>query len=245
VDDAMNRVSQNKIDVLRPMTKDTLTLRVADAIKAYVVSENLSPGAKLPSERNLSELLAVSRNIVREGLSILVAEGVIVKKPGKGIFLREMAEASWAHVGGEILNQERERYEAIREARAAVEIGAIGLIVSRVTEQDLEQLEQTVRKLERKAWAGEMFLSEDMQFHLTLLQSARNDFLLQWSPMVEEVMRVWVYQKDLMPSTIKPRLLREGARVAAEHRAILEAIRRRDVDESRALLRQHFLVPDL
>ena len=139
------------------MTKDTLTLRVADAIKAYIVSENLSPGAQLPSERNLSELLAVSRNVVREGLSILVAEGVIVKKPGKGIFVRQMAKASLAQMGGDILKQERERYEAIREARAAVEIGAIGLIVSRVTEQDLEQLEQTVIDLERKASAGRRF----------------------------------------------------------------------------------------
>jgi GntR family transcriptional repressor for pyruvate dehydrogenase complex len=228
------------------MTKDTLTLRVADAIKAYIVSENLSPGARLPSERNLSELLAVSRNVVREGLSILVAEGVIVKKPGKGIFLREMAKASVAHVGREILAQERERYDAIREARAAVELGAIGLIVRRITDQDLEQLAQTVRDLERKAAAGEPFFKEDMQFHLVLLQSARNDFLLQWSPMVEEVMRVWVYPKDSMASAIKPRMSREdGARVAAEHRAILEAIRQRDVEAARTLLMKHFLVPDL
>jgi DNA-binding GntR family transcriptional regulator len=64
--------------------------------------------------------------------------------------------------------------------------------------------------------------------------------------MVEEVMRVWVYQKNAMASAIKPRPRREdGARVAAEHRAILEAIRRRDVDDARALLRQHFLVSDL
>ena len=107
----MNRVSHNSIEILRPMTKDTLTLRVADAIKAYIVTENLSPGAQLPSERNLSHLLAVSRNIVREGLSILVAEGVIVKKPGKGIFVRPMAEDSLAQMGGDILKQERERYE--------------------------------------------------------------------------------------------------------------------------------------
>ncbi len=241
----MNRVSQKNNEILRPMTKDTLTLRVADAIKAYIVSENLSPGAKLPSERNLSELLAVSRNVVREGLSILVAEGVIVKKAGKGIFLREISQASLAHMGGEILKQERDRYEAIREARAAVEIGAIGLIVSRVTEQDLEQLEQTVFNLERKAAAGEPFFREDMRFHLLLLQSARNDFLLQWSPMVEEVMRVWVYHKDSLANAVKPHMSQDGARVAAEHRAILEAIRQRDVKESRALLTKHFLVPEL
>lgn len=240
------QASQNTSEILRPMTKDTLALRVADAIKAYIVSENLSPGAKLPSERNLSELLAVSRNVVREGLSILVAEGVIIKKPGKGIFLREIGKTAVAQIGAEILEQEHARYEAIREARAAVEIGAIGLIISRATDKDLEQLEQTVLDLERKAAAGEMFFREDMQFHLTLLQSARNDFLLQWSPMVEEVMRVWVYNKDSLASAIKPRSSREdGARVAAEHRAILEAIRKRDVEESRTLLRKHFLVSDL
>jgi DNA-binding FadR family transcriptional regulator len=242
----MERVAQSSIEILRPMTKDTLTLRVADAIKAYIVSENLSPGAQLPSERNLSELLAVSRNVVREGLSILVAEGVIVKKPGKGIFVREMAETSLAQMGGEILKQERERYEAIREARAAVEIGAIGLIVSRVTEEDLEQLEQSVFDLEQKALAEETFLREDMQFHLTLLSSARNEFLLQWSPMVEETMRLWMYQEDSLAGAVKPRMSKkDGARVAAEHRAILEAIRKGDVEASRKLLKAHFLVSDL
>ena len=44
----MNRVSHNSIEILRPMTKDTLTLRVGDAIKAYIVSENLAPGASCP-----------------------------------------------------------------------------------------------------------------------------------------------------------------------------------------------------
>ena len=85
-----------------------------------------------------------------------------------------------------------------------------------------------------------------MKFHLTLLQSARNEFLLQWSPMVEETMRLWMYQEDSLASAVKPRMSREdGARVAAEHRAILEAIRKRDVEASRILLREHFLVSDL
>ncbi|NIV40175.1 MAG: GntR family transcriptional regulator, partial [Anaerolineae bacterium] len=53
------------------MSRDTLARRVSDAIKAYIVNEHLSPGSKLPSERRLSESLAVSRNVVREGLSIL------------------------------------------------------------------------------------------------------------------------------------------------------------------------------
>jgi DNA-binding FadR family transcriptional regulator len=110
----------------------------------------------------------------------------------------------------------------------------------------LDQLEQSVVNLEDKAKSGEMFLREDLQFHLTLLQAARNEFLLQWSPMVEEVMRVWVYQQNSLAEVFKADLRRQdAARVAAEHRAILEAIRRRDAQEARALLKQHLMVPGL
>lgn len=228
------------------MTRDSLSLQVCDAIKAYIVSENLEPGSQLPSERQLSEVLAVSRNVVREGLSLLVAEGIITKKAGKGIFLREIDGLAVAGGGHEILAQERARYEAIREARAAVEVGAIGLIVSRITEAELAQLEQTVVDLEHKLEQGESFIKKDLQFHMILLQAARNELLLQWSPMVEEVMRVWVYQRDALGSAIRPRAVREDAtRVAAEHRAILEAVRNRDVEQARMLLKKHFLVPNL
>ena len=238
--------SQRSVRILVPMSRDTLARRVSDAVKAYIVNEHLPPGSQLPSERRLSESLAVSRNVVREGLSILVAEGVITKKPGKGIFLSEVGVPALVQEGGEILEQERARYEAVREARAVVELGAIGLIANRISEADLEQLEQSVVKLEKKAESGEMFLREDMQFHLTLLRAARNEFLLQWSPMVEEVMRVWAYQQNSLADAFKAGLRREdAARVAAEHRAILEAIRRRDAREARALLKQHLMVPGL
>ncbi len=101
-------------------------------------------------------------------------------------------------------------------------------------------------QLERKAESGELFLREDMKFHLTLLRAARNEFLLQWSPMVEEVMRVWAYQKNSLAGAFNAGLQREdAARVAAEHRAILEAIRRRDAPQAQALLKQHLMVPGL
>ncbi len=232
------------LEILRPVTRETLTRRICDAIKAYIVSENLEPGSQLPSERQLSELLAVSRNVLREGLSILVAEGVIVKKAGRGIFLREISQEALAREGAQVLEQERARYDTIREARAAVELGAMGLIVSRISEEYLEQLEQTVVALERKVEQGNLFIQEDMQFHLTLLRAARNEFLLQWSPMVEEVMRAWLYRSG-SDATTSQMHQEEAVRVAAEHRAILDAIRRQDVQGARELLKKHLLIPDL
>jgi DNA-binding FadR family transcriptional regulator len=64
--------------LLKAVSRDTLTRQAADTLKRFILSEDLASGTKLPSERELSEALAVSRNIVREALSGLAAEGSVV-----------------------------------------------------------------------------------------------------------------------------------------------------------------------
>ena len=61
----------------------------------------MEPGTKLPSERELSEMLAVSRNILREALSALSAEGIIAKQVGRGTFVEEFdKEVALASLSG-------------------------------------------------------------------------------------------------------------------------------------------------
>ncbi len=232
--------------LLRPMSRDSLAQRVANAVKAFIVARNLEPGSQLPSERQLSDSFAVSRNIVREGLSALVAEGIIVKKPGSGVFIREFDRDSLTAEGEQVLTEQQARYDAVREARAAVELGAIGLIVSRITPAELDQLEDISVALETKADRGEPFFRDDMRFHLTLLRAARNELLLQWSPMVEEVMRTWSYRADALDGMLEtvPGSV-EARRVAAEHRSILRAVRQKKADEARTLLKEHLQITDL
>jgi GntR family transcriptional regulator, transcriptional repressor for pyruvate dehydrogenase complex len=232
--------------ILRPMSRDSLAERVADAIKAYIVAQNLEPGSQLPSERQLSEAFAVSRNIVREGLSALVAEGIVVKKPGSGVYLREFDRDFLGTDGGRVLDEQQARYNAVREARAAVEIGAIGLICNRISDEEIHQLERTVIALERKLERGEPYFKDDLRFHLILLRAARNDLLLQWTPMVEEVMRTWSYRSDALAAVLSSSAEEtEARRVASEHRAILKAVRQRDAEAARRLLKQHLKIQDL
>jgi GntR family transcriptional repressor for pyruvate dehydrogenase complex len=234
------------VPLLQPMNRDSLAQRVADAIKAYIVAQNLEPGSQLPSERQLSEAFAVSRNIVREGLSALVTEGIVVKRPGSGVYLREFDRDLLRTDGGRILDEQQARYNAVREARAAVEIGAIGLICNRISDEEIHQLERSVLALQRKLERGEPFFRDDLRFHLILLRAARNELLLQWTPMVEEVMRTWSYRSDALAAVFRSSAEEaEARRVASEHRAILEAVRERDVEAARRLLIQHLKIEDL
>lgn len=71
----------------RPAIARTTTAeRVADAVRDEVIEGRLRPGARLPEKELVSEL-AVSRNTLREALSQLVAERVLVRKPNSGVFV--------------------------------------------------------------------------------------------------------------------------------------------------------------
>ena len=60
--------------------------RVADAVREEVVEGRLLPGARLPEQR-LCTALGVSRNTVREAMSQLVAERVLMREPHRGVFV--------------------------------------------------------------------------------------------------------------------------------------------------------------
>lgn len=65
---------------------------VSETVQKYVSDlirkKNLQPGAQLPSERELAKILGVGRSSVREALQALSEKGIVVKKAGKGVFVK-------------------------------------------------------------------------------------------------------------------------------------------------------------
>jgi GntR family transcriptional regulator len=64
-------------------------LQVADALREQIASQEFSPGAKLPSERELMDTWGVSSRTIRVALDQLRAEGLVVSKQGSGVFVRQ------------------------------------------------------------------------------------------------------------------------------------------------------------
>lgn len=76
-----NTENENRIS-MKPIEKKSLYLKISDAIYRYIQMNNLQPGDKLPSERDMSAMLQTSRNSVREALRILEDRGLIYVKQG-------------------------------------------------------------------------------------------------------------------------------------------------------------------
>lgn len=224
--------------MLEPLSRDTLTKQATDTLRRFILAEELGPGAQLPSERELSESLSVSRNIVREALSVLVAEGLIVKQPGRGIFVTDFDREAVAPQISLSVDYSGRSPAALSEARAVIELGAASLIVRRITGAQLERLEALNRALEENLLARRSTIKEDVEFHKILLEATDNAVLLGMVPLLVEHFRLSVLDR---PTAI----FHNPERIVAEHERIVAALRARDAEALRRAMVEHLHLPDL
>jgi GntR family transcriptional regulator, transcriptional repressor for pyruvate dehydrogenase complex len=224
---------------LKPLSRDTLTQQATDTLRRFILDTGVKPEDQLPSERDLSASLSVSRNIVREALSVLVAEGLIEKRAGRGIFVRHYDPARLSQQIANSTGHEEHDLAELSQARAAVELGAAGLMAENITEEQLDQLEAINRALAENLRKGRGAIKEDIDFHKVLLQSTHNSVLIELIALLVEHFRLTVLNR---PAAI----LHNPERIVSEHQRIINALRTRDPAEVRSALLAHPLsVKDL
>ena len=70
-----------------PKMYNLLSLDIEEQVKQYIDEHNLQPGDKLPSERDFSTMLNVTRVTLRHALEVLIGKGIIERHPGSGYYL--------------------------------------------------------------------------------------------------------------------------------------------------------------
>ena len=230
----------NHLDVkdrlfLTPITRDTLASKAAAAIQRYILHENLQRGDRLPGERELSEALAISRNALREALGILEDRGVIVRQVGRGTFVQDPASNRFPTTLVTSNRSTTNSPAVLREARWLIEVGALEFIVPNLTEADLAGLERLLTRYEQKVKEGRNAAKEDLDFHLTLLRAAQNEAIDYLTDIVIESFR-----EDLFGRIGSLESIPEDQEGINDHRAILQALKRRDLAGAQAAMRHHF-----
>ncbi len=206
------------MQVLEPLPEDVITsLRelVARHIRKAILEGRLRPGEKLVQE-DLARSLGISRQPVREALRRLEAEGLVVHQPRRGVFVRAYSP-----------DDMREIYML----RRLLETQAARLAAERLAPADWRKLEVINEASSAAAAAsdGERFVELNNAFHRTIHEGARSPRLL------ELIGRVWTGDPVYGPLFLPGR----AARSVAEHRRIVEALRRRDPEMAAAAMLEH------
>lgn len=149
-------------------------------IQRYIVDNNVRPGMRLPSERELAEQLEVSRSSVREALRELEAIGLVEKQLRSGTYVRDASAEMLASVAHGWRNIDDESIQQIFEMRILFEPGCAGLAAVRATEDNLHQLREAIEAMAAAAEQKDVvaFQRTDKAFHQAITQATRNPHLM-------------------------------------------------------------------
>ncbi|WP_204113473.1 FadR/GntR family transcriptional regulator [Shimia biformata] len=207
--------------------------RIAAEIMAQVDDGRLKPGDYLPTETQLADAFGVSRNVVREAIARLRADGVIKSKQGKGACILPPSERATFRIDPVQLN-EAGNLSDLFELRRTLEVEAAGLAAERRSKGDLERMRVAMEQMEGTGSYDDARIEADAAFHRAIGAASRNTYLAAIvdyiSGRVKETTRQTgqVYQgDDLLDVSL------------SEHSTIFAAIEQGDASGARAAMAQH------
>ncbi len=224
--------------MLKPLARETLTVQATDTLRRFILTEELGAGFQLPSERELSEILSVSRNIVREALSVLVAEKLIVKRAGRGIFVTDFDRSAIMPKIALTVDYDGQDLSALAEARAVVELGAVDLMTERIRADQFAALTAINKSLAENLSTGRSTIRYDIDFHTVLFESTHNAVIIDLIPLLVEFFRLSVMHR---PMTI----LHNAERIIDEHQRIIDALKSKEPAAVRDALVTHLYPTDI
>src|ERR1700679_2767227 len=114
--------------------------RVAAELERRILSGELAPGDRLPTEGELGAMLSVSRSVIRDAIRTLIARGLITVRQGQGTTVAAPSDAAFAHALVALLARSELTMGDVIDARGTIESSLVPLAVETATEADLDAL---------------------------------------------------------------------------------------------------------
>jgi GntR family transcriptional repressor for pyruvate dehydrogenase complex len=206
--------------------------RIATQLLDIIELKKLAPGDRLPPERQLAELLEVSRPSLREALHILQAQGLVQIKHGQGTFVQEPIVAQELRAS---MMTKTHGLNELFDAREVLEVPASKWAAEKATKEDIRLLRATLNQIDNVTAIHPIDYDQlqllDAKFHLTIVGIAGNRFINQTLNVLQDVMRM------SMQTTL--RLPGRSDISRSEHSDILAAIENGNGELASKLTLQH------
>jgi GntR family transcriptional regulator, transcriptional repressor for pyruvate dehydrogenase complex len=222
-------------NVERLSASGSLTDRVTQALTNLVAGGEVTPGARLPTEHEMAARFGVSRTVIREAVARLKSAGLVESKQGSGVYVRGPNAEMPFRIGPAAFDASARSVLEIVELRRGLEVEAAALAAERCSRAQLADIRRSLKEIERVKSAGSDGVEADMGFHRAIARATGNPhFPALWD-------FVGQFLRTAMCATRANEARRAGfaAQVRDEHRAIVEAIARRDPPAARTAALRH------
>jgi GntR family transcriptional regulator, transcriptional repressor for pyruvate dehydrogenase complex len=210
--------------------RDKVYEGVARQIERLILKK-LQPGDKLPSERDLAEILAVSRSSIRDAIRSLELMGMVEPRQGAGTIVREISSDSLVNPLANARKRKEEMVGELLDFRKMLEPPLAARAAMRVSPAEIVEMQEILDRQEEKLSRGESTIAEDTEFHYAIALASGNSV----------VRKVLDTLMDLLRDSRERSLQVDGRpkKSLAGHRRILAAIKRRDANAAKAAMRRH------
>jgi len=212
------------------MNKELLHTKLVRELIALIASGKYSDGTRLPAERKLCEQFNVSRGTVRLALYDLEKLGILKIRAGSGAYVQKVSQRKLPtnFLPPDFVNV---TLSDIICARKVIETAAITLACEKISDRQIEELQQLIQKMELAGDNLVEFLKLDMEFHRSIIHASGNVPLVTafesiaeyhkysqvFSSLYESEISIAIKFHKKMFSALKDRNAKNAAKAIAEH----------------------------
>ncbi|MGE5449776.1 MAG: FadR/GntR family transcriptional regulator [Methanomassiliicoccales archaeon] len=219
----------------KPIKPKKIYEEIVSQLQDMMVEGLYNPGDKLPSEREMAEVLGVSRPSVREAITALAAMGILEVRPGEGTFVAHTSDRETIKSLAMILAVERNSLAELMEVRRILECEAAAMAAGRANNEDIELMEDLLTSMKATAERREQGVEFDLQFHFAVAQATHNRVLHRLINTLDELMhQTFILNRQEMYSS--PGV---ANRIISEHEAILDGIKNHQPRAARQGMNSH------
>ncbi|MEZ1319538.1 FadR/GntR family transcriptional regulator [Pseudomonas fluorescens] len=216
-----------------------LAEHIARSLSDEIASGRLRPGDRLPTEQFLSQNFGVSRNVVREGIATLRAQGLIQSRQGVGVFVAAAPAAERAPLPetAPLLDGDN-TIRNMFEVRAILESQAAALTATHMTARKLKTIQDAVLRMQYEGEPTLDTVNADLDFHRAVAAASGNDYLETMIRTVLEPMRALITMNFARRGPVFSNIP-HAAR--GEHEELVQAFIDRDAGAARQIMGQHIV----
>ena len=212
--------------------------KVINYIKQQIREGNLTSGSRLPAERDLSQLLGVSRNSVREAIRTLDIMGIISSQQGAGNYLTGNFENNLVESLSMMFLLNQINYKQISQLRRGLEMQALMLAIDNITKEQIKELTQVVTELEHTTEEHNIVL--DKKLHYTIATASGNTLIKDILQALSDLINQFIVdlRREILSSPDSKIILQEA------HYEILQSLIKKDKNLAYEAINKHFGIID-
>ena len=221
------------LNLTAPLRQMKLGEQIYDRIFGLIVSGEFPENSKLPTEVELAGRFGVSRTVVREALSRLRDDGIVMSRQGAGTFVQRQPDK--AILGFRPMASISDILRCF-EFRVGLEGEAAFVAATRQDVARTEDIARALEALETIVKQGSVGAIADYDFHLAVANATCNPFFVS----VMESLRSNIdFGMNLARNLSLRKPVSRVRQVQEEHSRVYDAIRKGDAEEARKAMRQH------